>query len=150
MKKLAIVALAATLALVPVFAHADFPPPPPPPKVPAGVVGGSSSIATGIVIAYALRGKLGVWIIGKTEQRQSTFCEYAIWPAHNTCPPLTSQQRQYLELAWRYANLPSVQEQLLFAKASGASFSWPQSIAAMGAAIRRECRDFRYNNCRSV
>lgn len=145
------------IVTVPAFdlekARADFlpPPPPPPPAESSGVVGSSSSgAAVGVVILYFARGMLGVWIIGNTEQRQSTFCEFAIWPAHNNCPALTSQQRKYLELAWQYANLKSVQEKLLFARMDGTQFPWPSSIAEMRAAIRRECLLFPYNNCRRV
>lgn len=97
-------------------ALADFlPPPPPPPPPSGGAAGGGGAGAGGAVvggfIAYVARGMIGVAVIGQTEKREASACEFLTWPLHGGCA-MTPRETYAARVRYAYSHLPVHKERL--------------------------------------
>ncbi len=95
-----------------------IPPLPPPPVVgPSGGAAGGSAGAGGAVvggiIAYVARGMIGVAVIGQTEKREASACEFLTWPLHGGCA-MTPREKYAARVRYAYSHLPAHKERLFF------------------------------------
>lgn len=89
-------------------------PPPPPPGPSGGAAGGSASAGGAVVgglIAYVARGMIGVAVIGATEKREASACEFLTWPLHGGCV-MTRDEEYAARVRYAYSHLPAHKERL--------------------------------------
>jgi hypothetical protein len=95
---------------------------------------GGSSAGAGVVggfIVYIGRGMIGVAVIGATEERQATPCEFLTWPMP-ICEQPKGDRLKYLRLALRYQNLSFVKEQAWM----NGGIKWPATFKELQAMYR--------------